>query len=95
MSNLYTVVLLRNPTEGRDDSCVETIRALTPTHAAWILRHRLAKAENGSPDIYAIIAVFEGSRLDRYEPLFDTAAYMEILDQELKPKAKIKTMTQH
>lgn len=77
--NTYTVIGL-NPEADmshaiRDATFLYFIEAPTPTVAGRIARRQRAGDDTTDPDDIAIIAVFEGSHNDHYEPSLDTAEH--------------------
>jgi hypothetical protein len=90
--NHYTVVVMSPIGRGanlRDDSIVEIVEALTPSHAAAKVRRMLAERDDQDPDCYEIIAVFESALQDEFDPECEPEGKdLEELDRELEAEKK-------
>lgn len=83
--NTYTVIALRPDTDWgsrmREASYVTRVKAETPTLAARKAKRQLA-INPTSPDDIEIIAVFEGSHRDQYDPSLDNQEYEDRINAE-------------
>ena len=85
MPNTYTVVGLHPDSDWshgmREASFVTFVQAMSPSHAGLLACREMTPDE---PDDVVILAVFEGSHQDRFDPgLQSDQTYMAEMDREL------------
>jgi len=87
--NTYTVIGLHPDADWkgglRNATFVHAVEAATPTVAAREAKRQMTTGcpeDPGDPDDIEIIAVFEGSHTDHYEPTLDTEDYERSIIRE-------------